>query len=1241
MLINWPEQQTTTHNILPDVRHVRCTLFTCIGARERLLVTIVVVPLTPIKALLTYSNLDQNKKLSELLLPAHSSMISAANVLRGHAILVENRVIELERGGTIRKANKPRLIALTRSQGDMWFVVLSGEVDTAKPLKKRVTMRDWVMPPEISGSLEATFAFSHETATTVSFESSSQREQFVSRMKREYHAALAAEGGGGAVGGDGLGLAEDDAGGTIGILTAMGGGGGHRRFAAAASGSGGSGGAGRTAMQEVLRRRQLGKAPANAEGASNRILSDKEQAVLLREMSCTAGTFDRFEDFLTKLDKKIVERETQLTGDLLESSRHWGACVEAINSLSLSVNHIEQRLQNYGRELTSRKSVIEEIELESTTRQRARVNIDDALNSLKRLIASLKLSGASEDALKSIRAINNSLSAQSFFTSTANVTAMTDAFAAMQKVTAKDGAAQLEAEYGKLNVIGERRTVFLEYRRITALRLRLYLLHLVATKAEALLGAKVPVSKRKAIVLKPPTELYRTIGDVRAFVPALKVFDPVGHHAVVRRVCGFLREYFSRQVTAFFKELRRVVKKASWTNGSLKLDDTSLTTETLRELREQGEVGPVSGGTVLGGKALFGSFPDPPKPPPPKRSGDDDGEEVPFVTVELNATDELGERLLRDALNKASFPERGAGGIASRPLLGRIPAGSLRPDVVVAIALKGTADMVLSHRTFLRDVLLVKGDVQPYMLKLSSQADQEGDDVDDDIDETTRISELLFGPGKRDRVVVDEDAELDPDYDHEVEPAVTTSSRSDGGGGGAKKGPLSLFTRKVDPSEDRCHVPPTLPRPKELEQFADDAPVEPTDTLALAMWDSFAPLESTVRFSEPLIQRELISLWHFIAKVCDGCHWVATLSLLHCTNEALQRMLSVEEAAAMQDTTTAEGGDGGVIAGSPGVASPTAASPTAPRDSRQDVARRRRLLSPCVYFLEDTVKALVMLSNRSQHEYLTDQLQAVKHCSQRRSAMTSFELLPCFPGFALLLSRMETMLHDQSRVVRQPFEGLLLTLTNGMFEAVDAVTSQDDSRNSGADDEATTRRQLFRQYLHQAFFCAVIHCSTSPITKGVLQPVLERSISQRDRLEEMYLAQTLLPDSLPQLCQFVALAEDVQRTHERADEIVLFNDLNRSSTTALLEMLSKEVSNGVRSLAERIRRHFTKAVPKSDAIEGFFMKSAMSTIYQHASKLVVGKVQSLCRFLAKCHPDLTCPVTPREVSDLLTSAAQQ
>jgi hypothetical protein len=730
---------------------------------------------------------------------------------RGECVLAAAAVVETDRGGG--KKLKSRIAALVApfsgygDEGDTGnsaraciciMAVAEGAKKDSYGIRQEIPVVNLSSEsPVHSGGLETLFKVSGElevddkdvSGVRVSFESSVQREIFSAAVRKAMRAA--------AVGG---GYEDDEEGG---------------------GGAGGGGGGGGGPVSISSTGAAYGRERKREDMRAIGILPMEDEILLAKEARALGMTLNDVRSFEASLAGRIAETEAKAVEEVMDAAADWREQSEAVEAMREVVVELEDRVRAYSHELLSRRDVIQEIEMESTHRQRRKKNLDAVINELDAAMQHLRLPAADEATImKLVEMEEGSKQVHVFFTTQSNLQALLRVTAHMQRLL-KDPPPEAY-RYAEIHAVEERAGWFNELRNDIATKAAMCV-DVIATKISVmLLGERKRKSNRSRLILMPPTEVFLVLDPLTPLFAILRSTNYKRHCAAVRQFCSRLREVYSFETRRFFSELRRIIKRMGWRGHALLGESDRLSAGSrAKQMADRGELTPTPmltpqrsrQGSENSSVYSEGSQQhDKSKPPDLITFGDN----------------EIGVRLVHGSNYMpptTDIPKR-------EVLMGYADAkgGFMRPDMAFAAALKVTSDLVLQQRNFFMNKFGLKSLPRKWMVKLREVKERR-----DESDRAGSPTTLQHFRGMSDDLI----AQILSDM----------------------------------PAEERDEV-------DKSEYAGAGESVTIADEVNVAMWEVFSS-DTDVRVGgDTLIHSELLHTANVISEKCDGLHLLPCLALL-------------------------------------------------------------------------------------------------------------------------------------------------------------------------------------------------------------------------------------------------------------------------------------------------------------------------------------------------------------------------
>ena len=438
--------------------------------------------------------------------------------------------------------------------------------------------------------------------------------------------------------------------------------------------------------------------------------------------------------FQAECAAKITSTDVKIASLVVAESARWGAMLNDVGVLDAeTIMHLEARIETFSHEILSRRSVIDEIEKESLMRQQVKRNLEAVLAHLGAINGELGFSSAAQRDLDALMDVDVA-DAAAMERALRQAGAIEEAAATVERVLSTRH--MIERRFAKLTAVSDRCEQFRTVRRDVARRVRMALINCVTNwvskeqkerdrarkvRLEAGLSddqsdGDAAASRGTVITLTPPTDLFFAVDPFVPFLATVRASDLPGYYAAARVVARRINETVVPALGKFVLEVRRRLAQlpvladfAGASGGPMTFDtDDFVSIAVARRLQRSFEMtataltrSSLKGGGAAGADASSSSNPF------GVDSGAGGAPAVPPPTVTLMQSRDSATLLAPESSTFKWFflPEEdreaatGRAGLLKRLLRG----GDLwrcRPDVAVAICVKGVADLVLSVRNF-------------------------------------------------------------------------------------------------------------------------------------------------------------------------------------------------------------------------------------------------------------------------------------------------------------------------------------------------------------------------------------------------------------------------------------------------------------------------------------------------------------------------------------------------------------
>ncbi|CCW60254.1 unnamed protein product, partial [Phytomonas sp. EM1] len=1129
------------------------------------------------------------------------------NRLNDHKVVVEaffqERLEEIEAGELVtvlgtKKASRPKLLILCRpldTSGSLasraWTLNLVSIGKNNRPKIKQAFAADRLADVAHNGNFDATFNFGASGMLSVSFGSQIQRDMFLATLKRfNEMKSRTARDGGRLNAREGVDLIH-------GVLSPA--------FGAEVD------------ADAASRIRKLYQ-------EKRRIFSTEEEQHLLKFLR--EGDFDDIKGFQEELFSSQKKAELAALDTLATSVASWDDMRNQVMNLIHDVESLEGCIEQFSSNLLSKKAVIEEIEHANNALRCRQLNLKKLQGIMTELRDQLSLKPAAQALLRRLQNEPNS-NLIAFFSEEGNAEALSEAMKHMQQILHNP---QLDSDY-PIAAVSERKTYFLEQRRMVAQRSRSYIFSIIDGYEKLYLSDRQRFSGDDRLVWRLHIDLSQKLFRINDIIQALSRIDMEGFASTLRKYRTGMQKVYHVEIYKYFKGLRKQIKKVNPSSGPFLLGSSENKAGGLMMSTELGQAGgtpPMWQGSCMPSPALT-----------PRGLSIYDN-----VNSSTRAASEASNGGAQDHALYIEFPSltvlngmvlypyctihRGSDTRTGLSCIIHCPHKLLRPDLTFAIALESTMACILHEEFILNNCFGITetspcaGEtappvkVEPAKTPVIHSSSSSFSAFESDMpmgDEVSKDETRKSGKQQEDADLFIESlievfgtdmarVQMEPlttprGYTYFASDGRRSSVRSDLGL--PPRYPATPATRSLNDS---------LIYRGHSREF-DNATMQANRSV-----DTIHPIltpQITHRIRSSFLVAELTNFTKFFAEKCDRIYSIVALCVIKAYYRNPSKLMA------------------------------------------------KSTFCQCVLWdLEKIVTDAIM-------RFVAEQTESINVC-RRRYAVRPTALLHCFSKMPALILRMEEIHNSLSDEVRDrtQYASIVTSLVDQSFDALDAVTALKSAASSGSnadqdsklnlvellekkvhdvierlnsDENRALKRNFIQQYRHHAFFCAFyVALPSGSYAAELLHEHYESSKVKRNFYRDLYLTRVLLIREFPHFGVFTVSAEDLSAVYSD-EELRHHRMLTVDAVKKVLDKLEKEFRTGVRSSATRMKKHFLHDVISGGNEESFHRRLLQRT-WQQFSKLILRKYDFFNSLLERpSYRGLTVTVARSEVVKLLSS----
>ena len=1044
-------------------------------------------------------------------------------------------VMLISKGGTSTRP-KPRVAVLstpaagspaTPAESNTLYIL---EVKSKLSVKEafRVSKLVDVVPEGAKDDASSLFDFGSSGAVVLSFESSVQQDAFVAearRLQRQVQSAL-------------LGPVDGDESATTRV----------DRTTQEQSGA-------LTNVEEMLLSRQLGPNACDDITAFEDSIADQQRGVELHMVKTIVDTADIWRE----VRRNIVD----LTGE-----------VEAV----------ERRIESYATHLISKKAIIHDIEHANNTLHRKERNLENLHGTVQGLSDKLSMSQQMLNVLEQLQREKEKL--VEFFVASKNGPIVAAAMKQMQDVLRDE---DLEKDF-PIKAVAERKKHFLKERKLIVQQSKLYILALIEImKSFYLTDDTQRYSSRGRIILRPHKELTDRLLAVGDITQALAIIDMEGFSIVLRKYRASMQQVYAREISCFFTEMRKRVKRVGWAGQTL-LGQLPEQGAGLGMLMESGQLGATPSSVLRHQSSSYFS------PLNSTYKGGGGGGATLYSTtthgtvtagdlyIELPEANLNGRRLQRGALKEAILQAAATTTVAglTERIKGRSGGGAIRPDIAFAMALEATLDVVLKEEEVLSMCFGLYAEKVDHSALVEEARDKASTAAAKERE--ARVEELaislleLFGG----ELVLNDDAK-----------------ESDSGGDDDHK---SHHDSDDDDDEDD-ETRDRRKRRKNKEKATSKANYLPYE------------LRSLVQFMCDNGDR----IYTF-AMMCmiDACLKEGTPSgeSKYCRSILceLRRIVARSLSAFVEEQTNSLAW------------------------CMDKFRRKPSALLPCFAQLPNFLRRM-----DNMHNALDPEVVSFTNYDKIVSALISmmFDMLDSVSsirGNAHLVADEGGSAGADGNVLFAVVGTATSLVDNVMDTAISAIDSNAQTDGALTDSKAV-KLGFLTQFRHHSFFCVVFDALPhGSHAKDLLAERYLASIEKKDRYEELYITRLIFAEAFPVFSRFVLQAEDLVALYTSEQDLSSHRVLAEDNVRRVCCAMKEEFMHGIADAAQRMTKHFTRDI-KPQSTEHTFHRTILAVAWKHFTALVADKVGFMCDLLQKpMYKAVKATVTQSDLRELINAA---
>lgn len=437
------------------------------------------------------------------------------------------------------------------------------------------------------------------------------------------------------------------------------------------------------------------------------VLAPEEASQLLATLSDLNEDLSDMPHFDEALGDRIRDLEHEAANAVAESEAAWCRVSQGVEAVLQDVVILEDRVEQYSREIVARRPVIDAIEHESSRLQRSQGNLQLLLKQLTSLCDQLTMSNEDVETLKQLRqaAIGNNL--PPFLMNEGNFLRVVHV---MDSVDSIVGLTTLEKDF-PLSAVRERQTQMKQDHLFIAECMKFFMAQYIDHAVDELVGDKRNFSGSTRIVWKRHELLLKKLSMMHHATPTIKKKDVEGFMRLLRQYTDSIRLVIYMEYHRFLKSLRAHTRRIGW-RGPFLLGSSASNEDQLKVLMTSREIGatPIRSNCSV----------DTPGTITPARSsislvnGDTTAkEDDEILEVTLPNLKKCGASVFASNVNVPSrVVLQSAASSVTAKVMGTSSPSVLRPDVAFGMLLDAVCDISLGEEELLRGTFLLGAPTQ-------------------------------------------------------------------------------------------------------------------------------------------------------------------------------------------------------------------------------------------------------------------------------------------------------------------------------------------------------------------------------------------------------------------------------------------------------------------------------------------------------------------------------------------------